>query len=93
MSLQKNIFITATAITCINQMPVVLHLIHSIFIFIIHFIPYILYQDPHEDETMPAWPPLILDQSNNLLVKMAMMNDCSVNQYSCDVYTPSKMQT
>jgi len=25
-------------------------------------------KDPHEDETMPAWPPLILDQSNNLLV-------------------------
>ena len=45
-------------------------MIHSIFIFIIHFIPYILYQDPHEDETMPAWPPLILDQSNNLLVIM-----------------------
>ena len=44
-----------------------------IFIFIIHFIPYILCQDPHEDETMPAWPPLILDQSNNLLVMMAMM--------------------
>ena len=54
-------------------MPVVFHLFHYIFIFIIHFIPYILYQDPHEDETMPAWPPLILDQSNNLLVMMAMM--------------------
>ena len=70
MSLQTNIFISATSISCINWMPVVFHLFHYIFIFIIHFIPYILYQDPHEDETMPAWPPLILDQSNNLLVIM-----------------------
>ena len=72
-------------------MPVVLHLIHCIFIFIIHFIPHILYQDPHEDETMPAWPPLILDQSNNLLVKMAMMIVELINAVVMYV-PPSKMQ-
>ena len=71
-------------------MPVVLHLIHSIFIFIIHFIPYILYQDPHEDETMPAWPPLILDQSNNLLVIMMIVKLINVVVM---YVSPSKVQT
>ena len=59
-----------------------------IFILIIHFIPYILYQDPHEDETMPAWPPLILDQSNNLLVKMVMMIVQLIN--AVVMYPPQK---
>ena len=61
-----------------------------IFIFIIHFIPYILCQDPHEDETMPAWPPLILDQSNNLLVIMMIVKLINVVVM---YVSPSKVQT
>ena len=74
--------------TLSHILTVVLHLINYIFIFIIHFIPYILYQDPHEDETMPAWPPLILDQSNNLLVMMAITIAPLIN--AVVMYPPQK---